>query len=113
MPPKKLKTSRNYLGKRSFLPKFKFDLLQRYPLKLWIPYVLMVILFFFSIILVNQIPSSFANIIDLGVKVLIGIGTVIAGIILVAYLNKIRILKFFIVSILLALLIYLVYKFIS
>lgn len=95
------------------MPNFKFDLLQRYPLKLWIPYVLMVILFLASIILVNQIPSYFANIIDLAVRILVGAGLVIAGVFLIAYFNKIRILKFFIISILLALLIYMVYKFIS
>ena len=95
------------------MPKFKFDLLQRYPLKLWIPYGLIAILFFASILLVNQIPASLANFIDWGVKIIIGVGVMVAGVVLIAYLNKIRILKFFIVSILLALVIYMVYKFIS
>lgn len=95
------------------MPKFKFDLLQRYPLKLWIPYGLMVVLFFAGILLVNQIPAPLANFIDLVVKIIIGVGVIVAGLILIAYLNKIRILKFFIVSILLALLIYMVYKFVS
>lgn len=82
--------------KKSFLPKKKFEIFEKYPIKLWIPFILLIIIFAASYFLSGSLSKEFANIVDYIIKIVIIIGIILGVIVFFLFSKKIRLLRFFI-----------------
>ena len=55
--------------KKSFLPKRNFEIFRKYPVKLWIPFVLLIVVFLTGFFISDYLGKDFAKVVDLIINI--------------------------------------------
>ena len=84
---------------------------QKYPLKLWLPFILIFFVFIISLTYVNRMPLYIIKMIDYSILLILFLIFCVVLIFLFIYLKKIRMLKFSIVAGLLLMTFFMLYKY--
>jgi len=84
--------------KKSFLPKRNFEIFRKYPVKLWIPFVLLIVVFLIGFFISDYLGKDFAKVVDLIIKIIVITGLILGVVVFFLFSKKIRLLRFFILG---------------